>query len=106
MALLSSLPEGATVLDLEAERAARAEVRASQGVGALYVKISAGYIEVNPEVPLAAAYLFQDEKIHEGLALLLADPADIDILWPTLTADDMKALTSFISGKTPGESKA
>jgi hypothetical protein len=106
MAIISKLPEGADVLDLDAARVARVEARAAQGLGTRYIKLSAGFVETLPEVPLAAAYLFQDEQVKDGLALLLADPADVEVLWPTLTADDLKAVVEFISGKTPGESQA
>jgi hypothetical protein len=106
MAVLSSLPEGANVLDLDAERVARQEVRVAQGVGASFVKVSAGFIEVKPEIPLAAAYALKDEQIREGLGMLLADPADVDALWPVLSAEDFQSLINFITGKTPGESQA
>jgi len=106
MALISSLPEGATVLDLAAERVARQEARAAQGLGDPYIKLEAGYVQVNAEVPLAAAFLLQDGKVKEGLALLLADTADVDVLWPILTAGDFESVINFITGKTPGESLA
>lgn len=106
MAIISKLPEGATVLDLAAERAARQEARAAQGLGDPYIKLEAGYVQVVPEVPLAAAYLFQDERIQEGLELLFADKADAETIWPTLTAGDFEAIVKFITGKTPGESLA
>jgi hypothetical protein len=106
MAIVTSLPEGATVLDLAAERAARAEARAAQGKGDPFIKLDAGYVQVIPEVPLAAAYLFQDEKIKDGLELLLADKADVEVLWPILTAADFEAIINFITGKSVGESQA
>lgn len=106
MALISSLPEGASVLDLAAERAARQEARAAQGLGDPFVKVEAGYVQVNPEAPIAAAFMLQEGKVKEGLALLLADPADVDILWPTLSQADFEALSKFITGKTVGESQA
>ena len=106
MAVLANAPEGAEVLDLDAARAARAEARAADGKGAPFLKVSAGYIEVHPEIPLAAAYLFAEEKVREGLALVLVDQADVDTLWPTLTADDLRAIVEFITGKSLGESLA
>jgi hypothetical protein len=106
MAIISNLPDGATVLDLAAERAARAEARAAQGLGDPFIKLEAGYVQVNPEVPLAAAFLFQEEKIKEGLALLLVDEADVETLWPILTAADFEAIVNFITGKSVGESQA
>ena len=106
MAILSKLPEGASVLDLDAARVARQEARAAQGLGDPFIKLEAGYVQVVPEVPLAAAYLFQDERIKEGLELLFADKADAEAVWPTLTAGDFEAILNFITGKTPGESLA
>jgi hypothetical protein len=106
MAIISSLPEGATVLDLAAERAARQEARAAQGLGDPFIKLEAGYVQVHPEVPLAAAFLLQDGKIKEGLAMLLVDEADIEALWPILTSADFEAISNFITGKTVGESLA
>ena len=106
MAIISELPNGASVLDLDAARVARAEARALEGKGSSFLKLAAGYVEVHPEVPIAAAYLFKGENIREGLEMLLVDPADIDILWPTLTAEDFQSVVGFITGKTPGESQA
>jgi len=106
MAIISKLPEGASVLDLAAERVARQEARSAQGLGEPFIKLEAGYVQVVPEVPLSAADLFRQEKVREGLELLLADKADIDALWPTLTAEDFSAVVGFITGKTPGESQA
>jgi hypothetical protein len=106
MAIISKLPEGASVLDLDAARVARQEARAAQGLGDPFIKLEAGYVQVAPEVPLAAAYLFQDGNIKDGLELLLADKADVDVLWPILTAGDFEAIVNFITGKTPGESLA
>lgn len=106
MAIVSSAPEGASVLDLAAERAARAEARSAQGKGDPYIKLEAGFVQVYPEVPLSAAFLFQDGKVKEGLALLLVDEADIELLWPTLTKDDFEAISNFIAGKSVGESEA
>jgi len=106
MAIVTSLPEGASVLDLAAERAARAEARATQGLGDPFVKVDAGYVQVHPEAPIAAAFMLQDGKVKEGLALLLVDPDDVEILWPTLSQADFEALSNFITGKTVGESEA
>lgn len=106
MAIVSKIPANAEVLDLAAARAARAEARAADGKGTPFLKLSAGYVEVQPEIPVAAAFLFQEEKIKEGLALILVDQADIDILWPILTQDDLAALVNFVTGKSVGESQA
>lgn len=107
MAIVSELPKGAEVFDLEAARVARAEARALEGKGNPYIKISAGFIEVQPEVALEAAFLFGEEKLKEGLALLLVDPADIDpLLGAGLSANDLNEIVRFIAGKDLGESKA
>jgi hypothetical protein len=100
MALLDKLPDGADVLDLGAARVARAEARKS----ASFIKLEAGFVEVNHEVPLEAAYLFQQEDIKKGLSLLLADPADVAVLFEAgLTAQDLEAIVQFVSGKQLGE---
>jgi hypothetical protein len=106
MAILRALPDNAVSFDLDAARVARAEARAAAGQGSQFIKVSAGYIEVKAEVPLEAAYLLQQENIKEGLGLVLTDPADVDVLWSTLSADDFKEIIEFISGKTVGESQA
>jgi hypothetical protein len=106
MAIISKLPEGANVLDLAAERAARQETRAAQGLGDSFIKLEAGYVQVIPEVPLAIASLLQSERILEALELMFVDKADAEAIWPTLTAADFESIVTFISGKTPGESQA
>lgn len=107
MAILSELPKGASVLDLDAARVARAEARALEGKGNPFLKISAGYIEVKPEVALEAAFLFQEEKLREGLALLLIDSDDVQTLLDSgLTANDLDAIVRFIAGADLGESEA
>lgn len=107
MAILSELPKGASVLDLDAARVARAEARSLDGKGNPFLKISAGFIEVKPEVALEAAFLFQEEKLREGLALLLIDADDVQpLLASGLTANDLEEIVRFISGANLGESKA
>jgi hypothetical protein len=97
------IPEGSTVLDLAASRAARAEQRAKDGKGAPFVKLAAGYVEVKAEIPLAAAFAFKNEEIEAGLRLMLADPADGDkLVADGLSSEDLAALTQFIAGVTPG----
>ena len=104
MAIVSDLPKGAEVLDLGAARAARAEARAADGKGSLFLKLSAGFVEVHPEIPLEAAFSFQSEDIRGGLALLLVDEADVDaLLTDGLTAQDLEAVIKFASGKSLGE---
>lgn len=106
MAIISNLPEGANVLDLDAARVARAEARAKDGKGWPFLKLSAGYVAVHAEIPVAAAFLFGEQKIREGLQLVLVDPEDIDLLWEDLTAEDMNEIANFITGKSLGESQA
>jgi hypothetical protein len=104
MPILSELPNGANVLDLEAARVARAEARAEQGLGKPFIKISAGFIEVNPEIPLEAAFKLGDNDIRAGLALILADPKDIDkLLEAGVTAQDLESIVNFVTGKPLGE---
>lgn len=105
MSILKTAPEGANVLDLGAERAARAEVRAAEGEGVPYVRLSVGYVEVKVEIPLAVADLVLVD-LKAGLAGLLADPADIEALYGEITTGDAEVLTEFILGKSLGESRA
>ncbi len=106
MSILKDAPAGAKVLDLGAERAARAEARAAAGEGTPYLKLSAGYVEVKPEIPLVIAELVQVD-LKRGLALILADPADIDALWGDgLSQDDIQAVMEFVTGKSLGELSA
>lgn len=107
MTILSSAPEGATVFDLDGARAARAEARAAAGVGLPVLKVSAGYIEVKPEVDLDSADLFLAGDLKGGLAKLLADPADVDaVLAGGLSREDLDAIGTFITGLNQGESPA
>ena len=104
MAILSEAPEGAAVLDLEASRAARAEARTAAGKGSSFLKLAVGYVEIRPEFPLSVADAFKAEDINAGLAGMLVDPADVDaLLADGLTAQDLEALTKFISGVSLGE---
>ena len=107
MSILKAAPEGATVLDLDAARVARAEARAAAGQGASFLKFAAGYVEVKPEFALSVAFDLQAERIEEGLAGLLVDPADLEaLLADGLTAQDLKSITEFITGTPLGESLA
>ena len=104
MAILSEAPEGSEVLDFGAARAARAEARAAAGKGSTFVKLAAGFVEVRPEFALSVADAFKAEDIKAGLAGMLVDPADaLALLADGLTAQDLEALTKFISGVTLGE---
>lgn len=106
MAILDTVPEGADVLDIPAAHKARAEQRAADGKGSPYIKLTPGYVAVVAEIPLQAAVDLQGERIAEGLAQLLADPADAAALLSELTAADVEALAQFITGNTLGESPA
>lgn len=106
MAILEQAPEGAPVLDLVALRAARAEVRAQAGEQAPVIKLSAGFVQLAAEIPVDAAILFSESDIRGGLAAMLADPSDIDVLLKSgLTARDIAALTTFLNTSL-GESLA
>ena len=107
MTILKKAPEGSEVLDLGAARAARAEARAEKGEGNPYLKLTAGFVQVKPEIPLIAAFMFQAEHIEAGLKEMLVDPTDVDaLLADGLTAEDMKELAKFVTGKSLGESSA
>lgn len=103
MSVLKEAPEGSPVLDLGAARVARAEARAAAGEGNPFVKVSAGYIEVLPEIAISVAVTLEAGDIQKGLAGLLVDPADVGALLEELTSKDVEALTSFITGSSLGE---
>jgi hypothetical protein len=103
MSILKKAPADGSVLDLGAARAARAEARAAAGKGASFIKLTVGYVELKPEIPLAVADDLVSEKVRQGLAGLLADPNDIDALLGELTANDVQELAAFITGASLGE---
>ena len=106
MSILKEAPAGAKVLDLGAERVARAEARAAAGDGAPVLKLAAGYVEVRSEIPLSVAEDIQRD-LKVGLAGLLVDPADVEALYADgLSTGDLEAITKFITGNTLGESVA
>ena len=103
MAILETIPEGAAVIDLDAARIARAEARESK----TFIKLSVGYVEVKPEIALESAEAFQQERVRDGIALLLSDPADVDALYKDgISAEDLAVIVEHISGKTLGELQA
>lgn len=107
MAILSQAPEGAQVLDLVANRAARAEARAAAGEGLPVVHLDAGFVQVKAEVDLLCAEDFTRGDFRAGLVKLLEDPADIEALVSYgLSKDDLEALTMFVTGDALGESSA
>lgn len=103
MTVLKTAPAGADVLDLGAARSARAEARAAAGKGDAFIKLTVGYVGVKAEIPLGVATDLQNENLRDGLAGLLADPADVDALLDELTANDIQELTKFITGASLGE---
>lgn len=104
MAILKKAPAGAVVLDLEAARAARAEARAAAGEAISVIKLAAGFVQVRPELDLLCAEDFANARFHDGLAKLLVDQDDVDVLLEDgLTKDDLDAISSFITGTEPGE---
>ena len=103
MAILDSIPDGAKVIDLEAARVARAEARESK----TYVKLSAGFVEVKPEIALESAEAFEEGRVRDGISSLLADPADVDALYKDgISAEDLAVIVEHVSGKTLGELSA
>ena len=105
MAILSKAPEGAKVLDLEAGRTARAEARALAGEGNPIIQLSGSrFVEVKAEFSIAVAIDFQNENIKGGLAALLVDPADVDVLLADgLSQQDIAEIAKFIAGLSLGE---
>lgn len=100
-------PDGAQVIDLPAGRAARAEQRAKDGEGVPYLRLSAGYVALKPEVPITAAMAFTNGEIEAGLRLMLKDPADVDLLLSDgLTAPDIDSIGTRLTGRSLGESPA
>lgn len=102
MSILSAAPEGAEVLDLGAARVARAEAR--QGKPLPVIKLSAGYVEVSPEMDVLSADDFAAGRIRDGLAKLLADPADIDeLVKGGVSKDDLEQIVQFVTANSLGE---
>lgn len=100
MAVLKSAPEGANVLDLGAARAARAEARKDSS----FIKLSAGYVELKPELDVLCAEDFAASRISSGLARVVADPADVAALVEGgLTKDDLESIVAFVTGASLGE---
>lgn len=103
MAIINELPEGSEVLDLGAARVARAETLTTKS----FIKLSAGFVQVAVEVPVAAALMIVDGDIIGAIGLLLADPADAEtLIRDGLTAGDIQEITQFITGKSLGELQA
>lgn len=102
MSILDKAPAGAEVLDLGAARAARAEARVGKPLPV--IKLTAGYVEVSPEMDVLSADDFSAGRIKEGLAKLLADPADVDVLVEGgVSKDDLEQIVQFVTGQSLGE---
>lgn len=102
MSILKNAPEGAEVLDLGAARVARAEAR--QGKPLPVIKLSAGYVEVSPEMDVLSADDFRVGRIRQGLEKLLADPADVDeLVKDGLSKPDLESIVEFVTGNSLGE---
>lgn len=102
MSILVSAPEGAEVLDLGAARAARAEARVGKALPV--IKLAAGFVEVSPEMDVLSADDFAAGRIREGLAKLLADPADVDeLVKGGISKDDLEQIVQFVTGNSLGE---
>lgn len=102
MALIKKPATGANVLDIEAARAARAEARGNTQLQV--IKVDGGYVEINPEFDLITTELLTEGKVREGLARLLNDPADVDLILKNGFSDkDLEELVKFITGKLLGE---
>lgn len=105
MAVLTKAPEGANILDLEAGRIARAEARAAAGEGNPVLRLSGDrFVEVKAEFAIAVAIDFQNEDIKGGLAALLVDPADVEVLLEDgISKEDIAEIAKFITGLSLGE---
>lgn len=105
MSVLKTAPAGAAVFDLGAARVARAETQ--NGEPKPLIKLAVGYVEVNPEFDVLAAEKFAVGQIRAGLSMMLADPADVDVLIAEgLSKNDLDAIGKFISGANLGEFSA
>lgn len=104
MSILRKAPAGSNILDLGAARAARAEVRANSDDPKPYIKLEAGYVEINPEFDVLAAEELAANRITSGLAKLLANPEDIKFLVADgLSKNDLEEIVKFIQGVSLGE---
>lgn len=102
MSILKKAPEGVEVLDLAPIRAARAEALTGQPLRV--IKLEAGYVGVKAELDVMSADDFAAGHIKAGLAKLLADPADVDVLVKDgLTKDDLNTIVEFVTGNSLGE---
>jgi len=102
MAIVKKAPAGAKVFDLPAARTARAEARA--GEPSSFIKLSAGYVEIKPELEISVLDLLNEGSIKEAFVRLFVDPKDADALFAEGVSDqDAKAIFEFVAGKSLGE---
>ena len=102
MALTKKAPAGAKVFDLPAARSARAEAR--KGEPAVVLKLSAGYVEIKPELDLMTVEDLLQGQFKSALVRLFVDPADADaLLNEGISDDDLAAIFEFAAGKPLGE---
>ena len=102
MALIKKVPSGTKVFDLPAARAARAEARV--GEPAVYLKLSAGYVEIKPELDVFVVEELLAGNLKPALVRLFVDPNDADTLLKEGISDaDMRAIFEFAAGKSLGE---
>ena len=105
MAIVKKAPTGAKVFDLPAARTARAEAR--KGEPAVFLKLTAGYVEIKPELDIFVIEELLQGQVKPALVRLFVDPADADALLKEGICDaDMKAIFEFAAGKELGELKA
>ena len=105
MALLKKAPDGAKVLDLPSARLARAEARV--GEPSSYIKLTAGYVEIKPELDVLVVGDLIEGNVKDALLRLFTDPKDVDVVMAEGISDiDLKAIFEFASGKSLGEFSA
>ncbi len=106
MAIVTDLPEDATVIDLDAARKARAEARAESAAPDTYIKLAAGYVPVKAEFSLSVIEHLRKGEVADALAALLTDPADADVLIADgVSAQDINVIMAFV-GSSLGEASA
>ena len=105
MALVKKAPAGAKVFDLPAARSARAEARKDEP--AVFLKLSAGYVEIKPELDIFVIEELLQGQVKPALIRLFVDPTDADaLLKEGISDEDMRAIFEFAAGKPLGEFSA
>jgi hypothetical protein len=91
------------IVDLDALRQARAEARGEKPV----VIFGGEQFELVPEIPIDLVPLWRTGQFKEAMALLLADPAEVDRFWSHRPSDeDITALLESYGEDTAGKSSA